>query len=62
MSKKANKKYVPWQELWIDACPNCGEKLMKDMFDGKTLGCSCGFIITDETKKLLEKRDKSNGN
>lgn len=53
------KKEKTWRTLKDEKCPKCHEPLMKDMFDGKTLGCACGFIVTKATKDLLVDRDHS---
>lgn len=56
---KKKHKHKTWSELKDIKCPNCKQTLMKDMFTGKLLGCACGFIVTEETKDLLVKRDHS---
>lgn len=57
MAKKSKKKFIPWEELQVNKCPNCKESLMKGMFGG-VVGCACGFVLTEETKDLLTNRDK----
>lgn len=51
------KKEKTWATLKVDKCPKCGEPLMTDMFEGKILGCGCGFTVTKSTKELLVERD-----
>lgn len=53
--RKEKKK--TWAELKSEKCPKCKDPLMSDMFEGKTLGCACGFVITKDTKDLLVNRD-----
>lgn len=55
---KQNKQKT-WSELKDFNCPKCGGELMKDIFNGETVGCACGFVVTQETRNLLVKRDHS---
>lgn len=57
----AKKKKKTWEQLKETRCPKCNSVLMKDMFSGELLGCSCGFIIKEDVKNLLVNRDH-NGN
>ena len=59
MTKKKDRKKKTWSELKDVKCPNCKQLLTKDLFEGKLLGCACGFIITEKVKDLLVKRDHS---
>lgn len=54
--KKKRKK--TWEELQENKCPKCGAPLQKDMLGLNLVGCQCGFLLQEETKDLLVKRDK----
>lgn len=51
------QKKSTWHELADDKCPNCKGGLMKDLFTGGFVGCSCGFNLDVKTKDLLVNRD-----
>lgn len=56
--KTKKKKRKTWWQLGDGNCPKCGVELTKGMFNDNVVGCqNCGFIITEETKDLLVKRD-----
>lgn len=52
------KKQKTWWQLKDSKCPTCGIELNKGMFNSSFTGCqNCGFIIEDNIKDLLIKRD-----
>lgn len=46
-----------WHELKDNKCPKCKSQLMVDLFGERFEGCSCGFLIEEDTKTLLVERD-----
>lgn len=56
--KPKKQKFKTWKELADNKCPSCKTELQKGMFEDPYTACqNCGFLIMDETKKVLVERD-----
>ena len=53
--KKQKKK--TWHSLKEEKCPKCGATLMRDLYGNGLVGCACGFVLEENVKNIIVKRD-----